>query len=56
MDAKSDPKVTPGDKTLADYIKRTMQNLAEEKSNTNQYPVYPEDDGTDSKKNPYSPV
>lgn len=22
----------------------------------NEYPVYPEDDGTDAKRNPYSPV
>ena len=22
----------------------------------NEYPVYPEDNGTDAKKNPYSPV
>ena len=22
----------------------------------NQYPVYPEDDGSDRKRNPYSPV
>lgn len=24
--------------------------------NPDQYPVYPEDDGTDAKRNPYSPV
>jgi hypothetical protein len=27
-----------------------------EKENENQYPVYPEDDGTDRPRNPYSPV
>jgi hypothetical protein len=25
-------------------------------SNENDYPVYPEDDGTDRPRNPYSPV
>jgi hypothetical protein len=25
-------------------------------SNPNDYPVYPEDDGTDRPRNPYSPV
>ena len=47
------------DQTLADYIKRTMENLEkdekkplEEKSNPNYYPVYPEDD-YDTPKNPY---
>ena len=52
------------DLTLEDYIKRTMERIEKEKSETlaeqqqnpNQYPVYPEDDGTDSKKNPYSDV
>jgi len=49
------------DKTLADYITRTMARLEAEKQkpkeNTdNQYPVYPEDDGYDTPKNPYSQV
>ena len=49
------------DKTLADYIARTMAKLELEKqkpveNNENQYPVYPEDDGYDTPKNPYSPV
>jgi hypothetical protein len=48
------------DKTLDDYIKRTQDNLEKEKlrpaKNQDQYPVYPEDDGTDAKRNPYSPV
>jgi hypothetical protein len=26
------------------------------KVNPNDYPVYPDDDGTDAKRNPYSPV
>ena len=26
------------------------------KKHFNQYPVHPEDDGTDAKRNPYSPV
>jgi hypothetical protein len=49
------------DKTLADYISRTMAKLELEKqkpveNNDNQYPVYPEDDGYDTTKNPYSQV
>jgi hypothetical protein len=27
-----------------------------EPTDPNQYPVYPEDDGTDRPRNPYSPV
>lgn len=45
------------DKTLADYIARTMAKLESEKqqpTEENQYPVYPEDDGTDRPQNPYS--
>ena len=47
------------DKTLADYIARTMAKLESEKqkpveNNENQYLVYPEDDGTDRPVNPYS--
>jgi hypothetical protein len=44
------------DKTLKDYIDRTLKKLNEEKedNNQNQYPVLPEDNGTDSKRNPYS--
>jgi len=43
------------DKTLADYIKRTQDLLKKEKDpdSENQYPVFPEDDETDSKKIPY---
>jgi len=46
------------DKTLADYIKRTQEKLEKDQSPTpeNQYPVYPEKDETDAKRNPYSPV
>ena len=29
---------------------------AAEPNNPNDYPVYPEDDGTDRPRNPYSPV
>ena len=29
---------------------------AEMENNPNNYPVYPEDDGYDTPKNPYSPV
>jgi hypothetical protein len=31
-------------------------NAAEPENNPNEYPVYPEDDGTDRPRNPYSPV
>jgi hypothetical protein len=58
--------VTNMDKTLADYIVRTMAKLAVENQTSatnvssinenNNYPVYPEDDGYDTPKNPYSPV
>lgn len=50
------------DKTLADYIARTMAKLELEnqrhpvENNQNQYVVLPEDDGSDTPKNPYSPA
>jgi hypothetical protein len=50
------------DITLADYIKRTTEQLEKDKQQSqeqpehNDYEVYPEDDGTDSKRNPYSRV
>jgi hypothetical protein len=49
------------DKTLADYISRTIARLEAEKqkpvdTKENQYPVYPEDDESDTPKNPYSPA
>lgn len=51
------------DMYLADYIKRTMERLEPTKpapippvSNPNDYEVYPEDDGRDTPKNPYSRV
>jgi hypothetical protein len=50
------------DKTLQDYIQRTTKAIEEKnfepinKPKDNQYLVYPEDDGTDAKRNPYSPV
>lgn len=50
------------DLTLADYIKRTMEELEKDKmpapvppvSKSNDYEVFPEDDGTDRPNNPYS--
>ena len=33
-----------------------VQNVASLTTNPNEYPVYPEDDGYDTPKNPYSPV
>jgi hypothetical protein len=59
------------DQTLADYIKRTMASLETdnqkiavnrnvwndpELAKQDIYNVYPEDDGTDTPKNPYSNV
>jgi hypothetical protein len=49
------------DQTLQDYINRITQqenkkNSAEKENNFNDYKVYPEDDGYDTPKNPYSPV
>lgn len=58
MDAKSNSKVMP--KTLHDLIQeelakdRALNDPAEIQHN--DYEVYPEDDGTDSKRNPYSRV
>jgi hypothetical protein len=31
-------------------------SVAKLETNPNDYPVYPEDDGTDRPRNPYSPV
>ena len=49
------------DKTLADYITRTMARMELDKQkpvvppeNPNKYEVYPEEDGTDCPRNPYS--
>jgi hypothetical protein len=44
------------DKTLADYIKRTQENLNKQSKTENDYPVYPEKQHQDSdeKINPYS--
>jgi hypothetical protein len=45
------------DKTLKDYIDRTMKQLKKEEKTVeqsqDQYPVLPEDDGADTPKNPY---
>jgi hypothetical protein len=58
--------VTNMDQTLKDYITRTMAKLTVENQTSatnfssvnenNNYPVYPEEDGYDTPKNPYSPV
>ena len=48
------------DKTLKDYIDRVTKDLEKDKKETppvnehNDYEVYPEDDGTDRPRNPYS--
>jgi hypothetical protein len=43
---------------LAYIVKQSKNILKEDITNMdeNQYPVYPEDDGYDTPKNPYSPV
>jgi hypothetical protein len=33
-----------------------MHPLIDPNDNTDKYPVYPEDDGSDRPRNPYSPV
>ena len=40
--------------TPSTYYRKII--MEPEKENENQYPVYPEDDGTDRPRNPYSPV
>lgn len=55
MDTESTTKIT----TLGDYIRSVSekeQSRIEPQVNTNDYKVYPEDDGYDTPKNPYSPV
>jgi len=39
----------------ANYAVQT-QLLTDPNNNPDKYPVYPEDDGTDRPRNPYSPV
>lgn len=59
MDATSNSQIIQQDKTLADYIDRISRHIEKEKStpmSQPSYPVFPEDDGTDQPKNPYSPV
>jgi len=48
------------DKTLSDYITRTLNNLKKDqqedssvKENSESYKVYPEDEGHDRFQNPY---
>ena len=56
MDAKSNSQVIP--RTLADLIREEVERdrLANNPpvSQHNDYEIYPEDDGTDCKRNPYS--
>ena len=56
MDAKVNTQVIP--KTLSDLIKEELEKdrIDNEVLNHNDYTVYPEDDGTDSARNPYSRV
>ncbi len=49
------------DKTLSDYINRTMEKLKDQtpkeiqpNNDKDNYDVYPEDDGYDRPRNPYS--
>jgi hypothetical protein len=55
MTYQSNPKIV----TLGDYIRSIAekdQPLQEPEINTNDYKVYPEDDGYDKPRNPYSSV
>ena len=55
MDAQSNSKII----TLGDYIRSVAERekpLEEPKDNPNDYKVYPEDDGYDKPRNPYSSV
>jgi hypothetical protein len=68
MATPSNHGVTSMDKTLADYITRTMAKIESEKQvpktvepqvNPDNYEVWPEKqegDDSDHKRNPYSPV
>ena len=55
MDTENTTKII----TLGDYIRSVSekeQSRTESQVNINDYKVYPEDDGYDIPKNPYSPV
>jgi hypothetical protein len=55
MNTESNSKII----TLGDYIRSVAEKektVSESPNNPNNYPVYPEDDGYDTTKNPYSPV
>lgn len=55
MDSQNNSKII----TLGDYIRSVAEKekpLTESTDNLNDYPVYPNDDGYDTPKNPYSPV
>jgi hypothetical protein len=56
-DAQMKPATT-AQSALAYIAKQNRHRLKENITNMdeNQYPVYPEDDGYDTPKNPYSPV
>jgi hypothetical protein len=57
MDVQMKPVITV-QSVLAYIAKQNRNRLKEDITNMdeNQYPVYPEDDGYDTPKNPYSPV
>ena len=58
MATQSNPQVIP--RTLADLIREEVEKdravNVQQMPQINDYEVYPEDDGTDSKRNPYSRV
>jgi hypothetical protein len=56
-DAQTKPATT-AQSALAYIVKQSKNILKKDITNMdeNQYPVYPEDDGYDTPKNPYSPV
>jgi hypothetical protein len=49
-----DKKPNPGARAL--IMEPTYSELVSSCMSENQYPVYPEDDGYDTPKNPYAPV
>ena len=57
MDVQMKPATTALS-VLAYIVKQSKNILKKDITNMdeNQYPVYPEDDGYDTPKNPYSPV
>jgi hypothetical protein len=41
---------------MLNVLNAVLMHQLTDPENTDKYPVYPEDDGTDRPRNPYSPV